>query len=1347
MSQARDEALPGARQLFADRFALLYTAAGNLPLRRAADAANERMRATRGPGAAPVATAQRISDWRGGRNVPARFESLLPVLLMLVDRARKEHPEPPAPGLYDVHGWQQLWSDALASSTSAAPAADEAVENASPYLGLDSYRQDDAGLFFGRQRAVDALLARLGSAARSGGMVIVVGASGAGKSSLLQAGLIPSLVRGDLAVDGSADWPVVLIAPGAHPLATLAARIPGIDGAGSPEDAAAKAVAAMTAATGARQVAVIVDQFEEVFTLCRSAVERRRFLAALRAICTATTPDGPPPGVVVIGVRADFYARCLDHPDLEEALQDRGLVLGAMRSGELREAITGPAKSAGLKLEPGLEDVLVHDLRGMGRSDGATETGGGEGDHDGSDAPAGPDAYEPGALPLLSHVLRATWQRRQKGRLTIAGYREAGGVRGSVAATAEQAWDTLDPAAREAARHLLLRLVRIGDDTRDTRRSATRSDLIGGAANPASTEAALEALAGARLLTLDADSVELTHEVVIDAWPRLRAWIDEDRAGNLVRQRLAADAQEWDRHGRDPAGLYRGTRLDAALERTADGQLDHNATAVDLLTESVRHRRRGIQTRRALIGAVVVLAIVAVVGAVLAKVQSTTANHQRDDAVFRQVIAEADRLRTGDPSLSAQLDLVAHRLRPGDSGVYTRLLSTQNTPLSTPLAGHKGAVYLVTYSPDDRLLASASYDGTIRLWNVADPGDPSPMGEPIRVSDTWLTSVAFSPDGKIIAGADGDGVVRLWSIADPRHPVPLGAPLTGSHGAVYVVAFSPDGRTLAAPSDDHTIQLWDVADPAHATPLGPPLTGPTAAIRTVAFSPDGHLLAAGSDDTLVRLWDVTDAARPAPLGAPLGGFRGVAHSVAFSPNSKILAAGSDDSTARLWDVSDPAAPAPIGQPLKAHTAAIWSVTFSPDGNTLATGSWDGTARLWDISEPGRPVLLGQPLAGSSGGIVTVAFSPDGRSLATGGQDAMVRLWNLPPAVIGGHTARITPPAFSADGKLMATGSYDESIRLWSLAGGRPVTVARWFPDKQGANQAGWQVALSGNGRLLAAANSNGGHVQLWDTTDPAHPVPAGQPLDLRTRYTDQLAFSPDGRILATGSDDRNIQLWDVADPQHPTPLGAQLTGSTAWVNAFVFSPDGRIIAGASSDDKVYLWNASDAVGGAPIAELTGHTGPVDAVAFSPDGHSLASAGDDQTIRLWDVRDPHRPTPLSGPIDGHTSTIRSLSFAPSGRTLASGADDQTVRLWNVTDPRRPEAIGDSFADRGVVRWQVAFDPAGHYLAATGEGGVLRLWSLDEEDAVNRICADTHGILTPQVWDEHLPDLLGFDPPCR
>ena len=733
-----------------------------------------------------------------------------------------------------------------------------------PYRGLASFQPDEAGWFFGRENLIDVVVSHLGELYRDGGLLFVVGPSGSGKSSLLRAGVIPALRSGVLGEPGSATWPMALFTPGTGPIEELAgqlARVTGLDSSSlaatlrsRPESSAELIRQAMPATEAAKPadgdgraaghveqcLVMVIDQFEEVFTACSDEGERVAFIAALSAASRRPAGDLRPAALVVLGLRADFYPHALRYPELVPALQHWQVLVGPMTEPELRSAITEPARKARLEIEDGLVELVLRDL-----------------------APAAGDAglrtaHESGSLPLMSHALLATWERAGRGRLTVADYQESGGIEGAVASSAERAFGELTGAQQELARQIFLRLVHVADDTADTRRRVSGDELL---FRNDDAQHVLDLFIDRRLITADTDEVEIAHEALLSAWPRLRGWIDADRAGGRIQRQLSGAAEIWRDSDRDAHALYRGVRLASATDWADDPvhRAGLNVLERDFLQASAEHqaaeeraarrRTRGLQQLVAALGA---LTLVAGFLAIFAFQQKAAATHQRDLAISRQVAIDANQLRTTEPALAEQLALAAYRVSPTPEA-RSSLLESYSGPAVTRILGPPGVMQSVAFTHGGTVMAAAGENAVIRLWNLAHSPHPAPEGRPLH-GGTGSTpghpktvfSVAFSPNGSTLASGGEDATVHLWDVRAPRHVVPWGPPLTGPTSTVYSVAFSPDGAILAAGSADGTVRLWDVTSPRHPVSLGPPLTWPhSGSVQSVAFSPNGRLLARG----------------------------------------------------------------------------------------------------------------------------------------------------------------------------------------------------------------------------------------------------------------------------------------------------------------------------------------------------------------------------------------------------------------------------------------------------------------------------------------------------------------------
>jgi WD40 repeat protein len=858
----------------------------------------------------------------------------------------------------DAEEWRRRWHGVAAElacpdgAREEPPDGDTAASgehDRAPYAGLAAYRSGDSQWFFGRERVIDDLVGRLADRR----FIAVFGASGAGKTSLLRAGLVPRLESGHRRV--------IVFTPGPRPMEEIAVRLarpagttPGRlhgDLEAAPENLhrTLRAIAAGHPG-GEAETVLVVDQFEELFTLCRSEEERTGFLSSL--IFAATV--GNSRCRVVLGVRADFYSHCAGRAELVEVLRDAQATLGPMSTDELHRAVVRPAARAGCRVEGRLLVHLIAQAQG-----------------------------HVAILPLLSHALLETWRRRRGTMLTLTGFQAVGGIEGALARTAEAFHGSLDPDGQAAARRLFLRLTALGEGTEDTKRRITRAELDG----ERGIEAVVEQAAAVRLVTLDGDRLEMTHEALIQSWPRLRRWLTEDRERLLLHRRLTEAADAWDLLHRDPGALYRGIRL-AAARSLADSP-DMGLTAkerafldasVAAETDETRLAARRSRRLRLLASAMAGLALLTTVTSVLAVRAHHEVERQRNHAVAVNAAAEAAELYRDKPALAVQLSLAAHRLSPTGE-TRDRLLST----LMTSWAGHGTELLALAVGPDGRTLATAAGD-RVRLWDIGDARKPVRLAT-LGVPGGLVQALAIHPGGRVLATGGADRRIRLWDIGDRGRPVLLSA--FGDHGgAVRALAFGPDGLTLASGSDDRTTRLWDTADPDRPGRRAV-LRGPADTVRSVAFGADGRTLATASNDETVHLWDLGSPGRPAEL-ARWRAHGTVALAVAFSPRSDVLAtSGGGRSSVRLWDVSERERPRELSS-LTGHSDVVGHVAFSPDGRLLASAGDDRTVRIWDVSDPARPVFRVH-LTAYTTAVMGAEFTPDGRTLVSTVFDGTVRL--------------------------------------------------------------------------------------------------------------------------------------------------------------------------------------------------------------------------------------------------------------------------------------------------------------------------------------------------------------------
>ena len=1105
-----------------------------------------------------------------------------------------------------------------------APALDEKTN---PYQGLASFEEADSDKFFGRT----ALTQKLQEFVTTQALTVVLGPSGTGKSSLVKAGLIPQLKN-------QQGWHILTpIRPGEFRFTALnktlfKENLPVVAGK-APEPGLHTLLAKLTYWSQHNpnsKLLLVIDQCEELVTLCRSDTEREKFLSGL-AEAIATCPNQ---FRLVLTLRNDFEAQLSDSA-LKPYWTSARFFVPPMTREELREAIVEPATAKVMYFEPPtLVDKLIDEVMQM-----------------------------PGALPLLSFTLSELYFKyidsvrqgtRSDRAITQADYEQLGGVTRSLTQKADFEYDQLkklDPAYEQIIKHVMLRMVAV-DGGELARRRVLRSELEYPPGKNERVQEVIRKFTEARLLVEGQDSegncyVEPAHDALVRGWQKLLVWKQQEPGSLILQRRLTPVAIEW--NSNQPTTFHWSANPRDWWKQFWDRQeqakfLWHTNPRLDLLkqvldstdnwfnqleAEFVRRSLQRQSNNRSRTTALVTAGFAVVLG--FAGFQWYQ-NQQTQIAQIQTLTASSKALLASDQQLDGLIDaLKAGKKLKWVIGVdlNTRLqvlTALQQVIYSVQehnrLEGNSDWVGSVSFSPDGKTLAFGCGDNTIKLWDVAS-GKQLP---PLIGHSSGVNSVSFSPDGKTLASGSGDSTIKLWDVATGKELKTL----TRHIEPVNSLSFSPDGKILASGSYDKTIKLWDVATGNEITPL---LKGHNQTVKSVSFSPDGKILTSGSYDKTIKLWDVATGKELKTLTRHIE----PVNSLSFSPDGKTLASGSGDSTIKLWDVA-------TGKELKTldgYSGAVTSVSFSPDGKTLASGSYDKTIKLWEVAT-GKEIIS---LKGHNTLVISVSFSPDGKTLASGSNDKTIRLWNLGTGkpTLTSHKRGVNSVSFSPDGKTLASASDDKTIKLSEVATGNEITSLT--RHKRGVNS----VSFSPDGKTLASA-SDDNDIRLWE-------VATGKEITFLTGHNGavySVSFSLDGKTLASASDDKTIKLWEVATGKEITTLAGHKRG----VNSVSFSPDSKTLASASDDNTIKLWEVAT---GKEITFLAGHSDTVKSVSFSLDGKTLASAGADSNIRLWDVVTGKEIPPS---LEGHIEPVRSVSFSPDGKTLASASDDKTIKLWNL-----------------------------------------------------------------------------------
>lgn len=1170
-----------------------------------------------------------------------------------------------------------------------------------PYKGLNYFDEADADLFVGREALTATLVDRVFSLTSNDPQhekrfLAIVGASGSGKSSLVRAGMVSALRWNKT----STDWHIHVLTPTAHPLESLASSLaPGRRSVGATRPLVEDLIhdpnslhlfaARVLHSEDHPRLVLVVDQFEELFALCRSEEERAAFIGNL--LTASSEPNGPT--MVVITLRADFYAHCARYVQLREALAKQQEYIGAMNGEELRQAIEEPAQRGRWEFEPGLVELLLHDV-----------------------------GHEPGALPLLSHALLETWQRRRGRTMTMSGYASSGGVRGAIAETAETVFtDQFTHEQQAIARRIFLRLTELSDETSsaDTRRRAKFNELILRPEEAATTHVVLKALADARLITTSEDSAEVAHEALIREWPTLRGWLEDNREGLRLQRHLTESAEEWYTMNRETDVLYRGARLAQARE-WADSHADEmNALEREFLDASIEYSVREIAEREAqhqreleaaqkLIEsetqraeeqtrsanrlqlrnrAIITVGTIALILAVLASAFGIRSNQNAISAetnartsFARELAAASISNLEVDPERSILLALHGVRVTAPDKLVLPDVENALHRAIASSrirktFAAHQGEIWAIAYSPDGTRLATSGSDKNVQVWDAATYKNLLTF----KAQDADAKSITFSSDGKRLAIASDDGAARVWDVETGE----IMFELKGHTKTVQAITFSPDGKQLATSSLDKSIKFWDattgkelatwrgIQEPTNQLVYSPDgarilfvdvpilFAGPgqlhvvdvgsgeeiyqaSVGYYGFALSPDGKQLALIPPDiNFIRILDASSGQPLYNLPRPPNRITWMS----FSPDSSRLAVGGYDRKVHVWDSG-------TGIELftlSGHSELIGVVTFSPDEKHLASGAFDGTIKIWSLEPPSEVFPIKQP-----GFANRLAVSPDGALIAatgtspsTGNEDSLT-VWDAQSGNLvyerKAHDSQALGIAFSPDAKEIATGGRDYTIKVWDTASGT-LKLSLSVEDEQI-----WSIAYHPEGHSFAAVGSSG-KIRFYDrATGKAISI-----WDAGMGTLTGLAFSPDGSRLAIVSRDVNdATILDAATGKELFTLTSHT--NTNW--GVAFSPDGKHVVTCGGDGTALIW---DAATGQLVLTLAGHIGVIVTAHFSPDGTRIATASKDGTHRVWDAATGKELLSLEGVFSPNDS-----AFTHDGKRLVVGGKGIQVMALTIDE---------------------------------------------------------------------------------
>ena len=1156
-----------------------------------------------------------------------------------------------------------------------------------PYMGLAAFGEQDADRYFGREVQVERLWHRLQALYEQSThkeavprFLPILGPSGCGKSSLALAGLVPELARRPL--PNTASSRVAVLRPGTHPLEALSGVLAkvvtddpmpvtkareftqelsqaevtrGYDGL--------RRVVALMPQIAASPLVLLVDQFEEVYSLCQDLTERQAFIDNL-LIATAD-PTGNLS--VVITLRSDFLGETQRHQALNQIIgSDQSVIVPVMTAAELGRAIAAPAKQVGHPLDEATVDRLVQDVDGR-----------------------------EGALPLLQFALTQIWEGLREGRSPLETYREIGGVGGALAGKAEEIYTQLlkTEQAKAIAERVFTGLVQLGEGTRDTRRQVRIKDLV---TREDSLEQVWEVIRKfsvreARLITLSTvDNVEIaevTHEALFDHWQAVQCWIDSRRDDIRFQRRLEAAASYWDEQGRPAGLLWRSPDLDSLRNFAQRSELSMSRLSHNFFTAS--HRAVREEQRRQKIF------IFALASALIFAGNRWQQSEQRRMKLYEATaiqLAEVDPLNSliyGLAAIKLNQSLFINPLKTRNSDPTENMLLEKPNRImrASKVLGHVSPVSTIDLSPDRKTIISGDENGTIRLWDR----EGNIRGE-LNLKEAVL-SARFSLDNSFLMSSHQDGSVRMWDRQGKGKTYSINASSVG---------FSPDGQTIISGHEDGTINLWDrrgelIKQPSH---IEQPSHGNSQGVYSVKFSLDGKTIISQDGDAVIKLWDrqgnlISEFFANIPYLTNLRFER----SIGLSPDGLTIVSGDRNGIVSLIDRKGN-----LVNEWEGHQSPISFVGFSPDGQTLSTGDNDGLIKLWNL----QGKLVSEPFKDHLQRISSVIFSADKEFIVSSDHGGTINLWSpqanpIRQPVAGSlndswNSAQTV--ALSQEEKAIVIGSKSGTISLWDYQGnpiGEPFQAHEYRPGRD--SDGVFSLAISPDGQTIVSSGIDG-LVQLWSRQGNFF---SGSRIEDHSGIINSLSFSPDGKTIIGGGKDGAIRLWD----SQGNAVGNPFSAHPEQVLAVDFSSDGQTIVSGGIDGTIRLWNLQ----GKPIGQpFDGHSEGVLTVSFSSDGQTIVSGGIDGTIRLWN----RQGEPIGQPFQKHLDSVFAVNFSLDGETILSASTDGIMRLWNYQGKSVGEPIRLTGTDPSDSFYKIPvfadFSPDGQTIISVSEDGTIGLWPI-------------------------------------